>query len=359
MIAMRVLRNATGGLLLFALVALFWLKRTPPVPQSKETVPVAIRQPVATFANQIFANGVFEGNGREVALQFELVGRIVSIHVDESDHVQAGQVLARIDPAIQTIELAQARAKYQQAVTQRNLLLAGKPKEVLAFAEANARSAHAAFVNAKHNYDRMQELSKNGSAAIRQLDDANAQLTATRANYEAALAKVNEAAAEPRKEELDVADAIIALESERVHMAESMLSKTELIAPCDGTVIRRLGESGELVSPETGRPLLVMVDSSERRVRCFVEELDAVHVRVGSDAYVEADGLPGERFPGRVIRCTPYMTTKTVFNNRPAERHDVKVREVLIELDDSNDLDRLFVGLPLDAFIARETSDPM
>ena len=302
----------------------------------------------------IYANGTVQGRERDVALRFEIVGRLASVHVREGDLVRQGDVLARLDPATWDVDLAVAQARLAQAHAQRQLLLAGATPEVVEFAKAEARRAHAEMVNADARYERVRKLAQNSAATPQDLDNAAAQVGATRASYQAALAKVNEAAAAPRQEDLNVAEANIALEAERVRYAQAMLAKTRLLAPSDGLIVQRRGEVGELVGPDSERPVAVLSDISEIRVRCYVEELDATEVRPGSQAHVEFDGMPGQRLQGRVVQCSPYMAAKTLFSDRPDEWRDVKVREVLVQLDPSDEANRLLVGLPVDVYIERD-----
>jgi multidrug resistance efflux pump len=119
----------------------------------------------------------------------------------------------------------------------------------------------------------------------------------------------------------------------------------------DGIVLQRRGEPGQLVGPDAEQPIFILADATEKRVRAFVEELSAMDVAAGSRVYVETDGLPGSRVPGHVIRCAPSMVPKVNFNNKPSERVDVRVREVVIRLDDGPLADTLVVGLPVDVFV--------
>ena len=130
-----------------------------------------------------------------------------------------------------------------------------------------------------------------------------------------------------------------------------MLGKTFLRSPIDGRVLRRQGEPGELVGPTVAEPIITMVDDSDLRVRAFVEELDSLSVAEGDQACVKADGLPGLRFRGEVVSCSPYMTAKRHFQDRPAERIDVKTREVVVQLDKADHPEKLVIGLPVDVYI--------
>ncbi len=304
----------------------------------------------------VFANGVVEGQDREVPLRFEVTGRLLSLEVDEGDSVHKGEVIARLDPSAWQVELAKAKARLLQMKAEYELLLAGERQEAKEFARAEVRRAKAEAISSQKNYQRLSRLIERSVITAQEFDEGKAALSANQAAYEAALAKCKEAEAEPRMEEVKIAEAKITLEETQVRFAETMLAKTELTAPSDGVVLQRRGEPGELVGPDSEEPIVVLADTSSVHVRAFVEELDAMHVAPGNPAYVEADGMPGVRFKGEVVRCAPYMVAKLHFSNKPTERVDVKVREVVLKLDSRGDVDCLLVGLPVDVYIERNSA---
>ena len=73
-----------------------------------------------------------------------------------------------------------------------------------------------------------------------------------------------------------------------------------ITAPAAGTILRRLAEGGELVSP--GQPVLVL-GSSERGavLRVGVADRDAVRIKAGDAATVRFDAFPGEELRGSVV----------------------------------------------------------
>ena len=74
---------------------------------------------------------------------------------------------------------------------------------------------------------------------------------------------------------------------------------------------------------------------------------------------VTADGWPNKSFPGRVVACSPHMVPKRYLSNEPGERIDVKVREVVVQLDQSDARDRLVVGLPVDVYLNTTRQRPV
>jgi HlyD family secretion protein len=307
--------------------------------------PVAAKPHPVKFA--ISANGVVEGRQREASLRFELNGRLASIEVTEGDFVQKGDTLARLDPTTWNHELAKAEASLALVRAERERLLNGACKEARAFAKAQLHAVQARTDQAIRHLSRGVQLQQNKALSQQELDDLQASSDAAQAELQAASARTDEIEAPAREDELSIIDAKIALEQARVDQARDTLKKTELKAPNDGVVLRVSSEPGEMV-PDLERPTITMVDTSEIRVRVFVEEMDALAVLPGQRAYVVADALPNERFYGTVVSCGSCMSPKRFMNNLPGERIDVRVRDVLIVLDHQ---DKLVIGLPVQAFL--------
>ena len=132
-----------------------------------------------------------------------------------------------------------------------------------------------------------------------------------------AKAELAEAAAEhalveapARKEDIAAAEGRVAAAEAKLRLAETDLAKTRLLARSSGRILRVHAELGELATPNSVQPLLTMADLSHLRVRAFIEELDAGHVRVGQRAAVTADGYPGQEFPGTVALVIPHGQTR-------------------------------------------------
>jgi multidrug resistance efflux pump len=105
-------------------------------------------------------------------------------------------------------------------------------------------------------------------------------------------------------------------------------------------VLRVYAEPGELAGPPgtSAQPILLFADLSRRRVRTFIEELDASRVKVGQSAVVTCDGRPGEEFRGTVREVLPRMGKRSLKTDAPEEYKDVFFREVLVELAKGADL---------------------
>jgi RND family efflux transporter MFP subunit len=97
--------------------------------------------------NQIYACGVVEGAQREVALQFEVAGRIERINVREGDVVEAGTVLAELDAGLYELRVADAGTQLKLARAERERLLAASNsprREELTIADSKVALAEGA-----------------------------------------------------------------------------------------------------------------------------------------------------------------------------------------------------------------------
>jgi len=123
---------------------------------------------------------------------------------------------------------------------------------------------------ARDQYDRTQELARRGVVAV-------VELVRTRSEWEAAQAA-------------------------RMH-AESQRAFANLVSPADGTVIRRDGEVGQLIS--VGQALFDLACCAPLRVTAEVDEEDYSRVHVGQAVLLRLDALPDRILDGDVSEITP------------------------------------------------------
>jgi RND family efflux transporter MFP subunit len=85
--------------------------------------------------------------------------------------------------------------------------------------------------------------------------------------------------------------------------AAAELRFARLLAPTDGTVIRRDGEVGQLLTP--GTAVFWLAVASPPRITADVDEEDVARVSPGQAVLIRADAFPGRVFHGRVRSVTP------------------------------------------------------
>jgi multidrug resistance efflux pump len=298
-------------------------------PQAAEVTP-------APAADLVSANGTTEGARPEVALRPEVPGILTAVNVRENDTVEKGQVVAELSNESQKAQVALARAELAAAREALKKLEAGERAQVIARAQADEAAKAAAYEKARRDADRAQSTAGGLSASDR--DNYLTQLKLAKADWDKAkadLALVQEGA---RAEDVAAARAQVAVAEAKLRAAEADLAKTRLTALTPGKVLQVFAEPGEMASPGSAQPVLLMADLSKRRVRAFVEELDVDRIAVGQAAFVTADGLPGKTFTGKVSVAVPRMGRRAPQSDAPNEMKDLYFREVIIDLDGGDEL---------------------
>jgi len=100
------------------------------------------------------------------------------------------------------------------------------------------------------------------------------------------------------------ADASLAGAQANVAALATRLGETRIESPLDGFVSLRRLDPGALVGPATG-PILSVERVDVLRAFVRVNEQEAVSLKVGQDARIDLEALPGRPFQGKVVRIAP------------------------------------------------------
>jgi HlyD family secretion protein len=109
---------------------------------------------------------------------------------------------------------------------------------------------------------------------------------------------------------------------------EAEAAKYRIVAPIDGTVIARLADPGETVSPAS--PLMTIVDLSRLRVEAEVDEFDIESVRLQAEATITAEGYPDRRWRGEVEEIADAVVARRLRPEDPGRPGDTGVLPVKI-----------------------------
>lgn len=102
---------------------------------------------------------------------------------------------------------------------------------------------------------------------------------------------------------MDAAQFALATARNALTIAQENLDNATLKAPFAGTVVMRQAELGEILAP--GAPAFRLIDNSRVRVKAGIPEKYIASFRVGSNADIQLDALPGETFAGTVGFISP------------------------------------------------------
>ena len=309
--------------------------------------PAAPIETTPTPRDRVVAPGRVEPVSEEVEIGVEIPGRIAALHAEEGDQVRAGQVIAELENRDYRAQLAVAEAGVAEARAVLARTRNGSRAEELREAQAAVDQAEAVEGQARREAARREALAADGVIAREERDRAARDVTVASARLTALRERLALVQAGPRVEDHRQAEAVLAGAIAGMHEASARLAKTLIVAPIDGTVLRRRLRVGESVTPEVpGTSLYTLADLSRLRVRVDVDEHDVGAVALGQRAYVTAVAYRERRFEGRVIRVGRVLGRKNIRTDEPRERVDTKILEVLVELDQGTSLP---IGLRVDA----------
>ncbi len=83
--------------------------------------------------------------------------------------------------------------------------------------------------------------------------------------------------------------------------AKESLSKGTIIAPFDGIAAKINVKAGDVLTPANqSQTVIEFIDPGSMEVSVLVDEMDIPGVKVGQEASISVDALPGEKYKGRV-----------------------------------------------------------
>ena len=243
-------------------------------------------------------NAFIEGNVIPMASQ--VPGRVAELLVKDNQAVKPGDVILKIDPRDYEASLAQARAdlaaahsRVEQAKAQVNASEAKVAQAQATLVAADAENQRAA--DDLKRYESVESRAVSKSA----FDLAQSQARAASANWEAARSQAKAAEAEVALSQagVETASAAVQQAEARLRQAELNLSYTQVTAPEEGRVTRRVVEQGAYIQP--GQALMAIVPRHYWVIANF-KEIQLTHMRVGQPVEVVVDAYPGHTFKGHV-----------------------------------------------------------
>ncbi len=207
-----------------------------------------------------------------IEIKSKASGQILELPFQEGDRVKKGDLLVRLDPETEQRLLGQAQAQMETA-------------------KASLVKAEILYESAAAEMKRLEGLRKNRVVPTTQLEEARRKVRI-------------------QEQELKICRANLASAQEELKNARARLEDTEIRAPLDAMIIKRMVEPGQIISSglsslTAGTALMVMADLSSIIVRSEVNEADISRVRPGQNVRIELDAFPDALFEGKVIRISP------------------------------------------------------
>jgi membrane fusion protein (multidrug efflux system) len=261
------------------------------------------------FSTRVKTDNAYVG-GNQVAISAQVPGTVVAILADDTQRVEAGQVLVRLDPTDAKVRLEQARSALAQAVR-------GVRQQTSSASSADAQVDAARLAVQKADADLKRHLPLLAAHAespeiVQHLRDGVAQARAALAG-----AQAQSAAAHAAIEGTDVARNPGVMQA-RANFSAAWIAaqRNAIYAPVSGYVAQRSVQLGNSVQP--GQQLMTVVPLHDLWVEANFKESQLRHIRIGQPATVVSD-LYGDDavFHGKVIGLG--AGTGSVFSLLPAQ----------------------------------------
>ncbi|WP_422039585.1 HlyD family secretion protein [Roseibium sp.] len=214
---------------------------------------------------------------------------LVDLPVAQGTFVEAGTILAQLDPTQQQAVVNQARAEMQKSKANLDKLVNGSRPEEIAQARASVASARANLLNAEASFERYDDLTTRGTTSQAQLDSARASRDAAAASLDGARENLKELEIGSREEDIQIARAELAAAAANLETQETILSDLTITASRNGVLDSLPWNLGERVT--VGSPVAVMLAGSAPYARIYVPEPYRVKVKEGDSLEVRIDGL--------------------------------------------------------------------
>lgn len=292
-------------------------------------------------------------------------GYVAEVLVKSNDHVNAGDVLARLDDGDSRNGLALAESRFETAGESLTRIAAQitAAEAIVAQTRADRDTAQAQLKSAETNAGRAAQLASDRVVSQSQLDTANEAFDVARGGLAGAQARIASAEAqvavlraqygeaEGQRQELKIA----------TDQARRDLSRTVLTAPSDGVLANLNIEIGDLVIP--GTRLAALIPDGSLYVEANLKETQMTNIANGALVEISFDALPDQTYEGHVASISP--ATGAIFSLLPADNatgnftkivQRVPVRIALSQ--EALDTGKLRAGLSTEVSIDIRTSTP-
>jgi HlyD family secretion protein len=255
-------------------------------------------------------------------------GRITEIFVKEGDHIKKGDKLL-------LQENVQANADVQAQSAAVNTAESGVQAAEASYTamKADLVSQQANMEKAKLDWERGQGLFKDGLIPKQDFDQR-------KSTYDGAAAAVDSARARVQslKAQLDQAHSQVNQNQAMLVRTKDVLSKTTYTSPINGIVSYLPERVGDYVvmgmQNANGSFIMTLSDMSVVTAEVKVDETDIVNVKLGQDADITIDAVPGKVFKGKVteigsqatLRSSGLATTQSTTSTQEAKDFKVVVR---------------------------------
>ena len=248
---------------------------------------------IFVFSQRVITEDAYvEGN--QVIISSQIPGTVTAVLADNTDLVESGQPLVKLDETDAEVGLANARSALACAVRRVRQMLAQAEQS-----DAAVEAHQVALRMARANLARREPLLAEQAVARETLDNLRDKVQS--ANAELKLAQRQAAAAHAAVDGASIADNPQVLQA-RAQFRQAWLTahRTGIVSPVTGYVANRSVQVGQQVQP--GVPLMQIISLDDLWVDANFKESELRHVRIGQPATITT-ALYGKEvtYQGKVV----------------------------------------------------------
>ena len=273
--------------------------------------PVRVETAGASAGTSILSATGYVVAHHKIAVGAKVMGRVAWIGVEKGDLVQAGQVLVRLEDTEFRAQVNQARANLASAQARLDQLRSGSRPQEKMRDKAAVLQAQARLKTAQAEYERAERLFRDGVASKSELDRTLAERDTAAALLEAAKQSSSMTDVGPRPEEIRAAAAEVEQMKAALDYAQTQMAATEIKAPVSGTVLERIVERGEMVSPSAfggsgARTSVVdLADLTDLQVELDISQTDFARLKMDQKAEIIPEAYPNLKYTGYIAEIAP------------------------------------------------------
>ena len=265
------------------------------------------------------AQGSFEAT--EIIVSSEATGKILNFDITEGDIIKA-------DSTIGVIDSLQLHLQRKQLSAQLSALLSSRPDK-----EKQVASLREQITTQKREFQRIENMLREGAATQKQYDDIKAQITILENQLSATLSTLDNNTA-------SINDNAVALEAQ-IAALDDRIAKCYISSTVNGTVLSKYAEAGELAA--IGKPLMKVADLENIYLRAYFTSDQLSKVNLGNEVTVTADFGGNERY--NYVGKITWISSESEFTPKNIQTKDSRANLVYaVKIAVKND-GRIKIGL--------------
>jgi len=320
---------------------------------AEDTAPASRAKPADDRRWQAVAPGRVEPISGEIKVAAPMPDVIAEVLVKAGDKVSTSEPLVRLHDPEPYARMASTEAQIAMRKRARDDQAPSSRAADRRKAEDAVAGGEQAVLDAGAAFDRTALEKRAGRASEADLDSARSALSRAKDDLNQRKADLRKLEADPTTPLPTQAEGQLNVTRAELWAAQATIQKLTIRAPIAGTVLQVNGKRGEMASPSSPQPLVLLGDVSALRVRAELDERDYGEIKIGQTVSVRPEAFRGRELPGTVSFIAPIVEPSRTGSRGQRNQTDIDVVEVFIDLADPGPL---AVGMKVDAYFRYDST---